>query len=70
MSKVERKEYHETKIMKTRSPVRGGTHRGSAQDLAEFDNNLGKYLLIRVDVREEIDFFISNFLVYVFWCVF
>jgi len=42
MSKVQRKEYQETKIVKTLSPVRGT--RGSSQNLAEFDNNLD-YLL-------------------------
>ncbi|XP_060520089.1 uncharacterized protein LOC132698174 [Cylas formicarius] len=42
MSTVERKEYQETKIMRTVSPVRNG--RGSTQDLAQFDSNLD-YLL-------------------------
>lgn len=40
MSKIERKEYQETKIMRTLSPTR--VRNGSAQNLAEFDNNLGK----------------------------
>lgn len=39
MSRVERKEFQETKIMRTVSPVRGT--RGSSQNLAEFDQNLG-----------------------------
>lgn len=45
MSRVERKEYQETKIMRTVSPVRGisGTTRGSTQNLAEFDQNLGTF---------------------------
>ncbi|XP_022920058.2 rhoGEF domain-containing protein gxcI [Onthophagus taurus] len=41
MSRVERKEYQETKIMRTRSPA---GMRGSKQNLGEFDNNLD-YLL-------------------------
>lgn len=39
---MERKEYQETKIMRTVSPVRN--FRNSSQNLAEFDSNLG-YLL-------------------------
>lgn len=42
MSTIERKEYQETKIMRTVSPVRN--FRSSSQNLAEFDHNLD-YLL-------------------------
>lgn len=42
MSTLERKEYQQTKIMRTVSPVRN--FRSSSQNLAEFDSNLG-YLL-------------------------
>ena len=42
MSTIERKEYQETKIMRTVSPVRN--IRSSNQNLAEFDHNLD-YLL-------------------------
>lgn len=42
MSRVERKEYQETKVMRTVSPVRGG--RGSNQNLVEFDQNLDHLL--------------------------
>lgn len=42
MSRVERKEYQETKIMRTVSPVRGT--RGSSQNLVEFDQNLDNLL--------------------------
>lgn len=37
MPKVERKEYQETKILKTVSPVRSQ----SSQNLSQFDSNLG-----------------------------
>lgn len=43
MSRLERKEYQETKVMRTMSPVRGGRG-GSAQNISQFDNNLD-YLL-------------------------
>lgn len=43
MSRVERKEYQETKVMRTMSPVRGG-RTGSSQNISQFDNNLD-YLL-------------------------
>lgn len=39
MSTVERKEYQETRILRSRSPVR--TVRSSNQNLAQFDSNLG-----------------------------
>lgn len=40
MSTVERKEFQETKILRTVSPVRN--FRSSNQNLAQFDSNLGK----------------------------
>ncbi|KAF5281142.1 hypothetical protein FQA39_LY17874 [Lamprigera yunnana] len=43
MSKFERKEYQETKVMRTMSPVRGDRN-DSVQNLSQFDNNLD-YLL-------------------------
>lgn len=46
MSRVERKEYQETKIMRTMSPTRGT--RGSLQNLAEFDQNLGNIIYIHI----------------------
>lgn len=42
MSKVERKEYQETKVMRTVSPVRN--FRSSNQNLVEFDHNLDNLL--------------------------
>lgn len=40
MPKVERKEYQETKILKTVSPVRSQ----SSQNLSQFDSNLGLWI--------------------------